>query len=102
RLDDCALDDHPARRGALLARREERAARDLLGGEVEIGVGENDRRVLAAELELHLLPVCDALDLHAAPDLVAAGERDRVDVACYEIISDLGSSSEHEVEHAVR
>ena len=52
-----ALDDDPARRHADLALVEERAERRRVDRVVEVGVGEDDQRVVAAELEHDALQV---------------------------------------------
>ena len=48
-------------------------------GRVEVGIGEDDLRALAAELEHALDGVPRRRLLHQGADLVAAGERDEVD-----------------------
>ena len=48
-----SVDEDPAGTRARLTREAEAAAGDDRGGGVEVGVGEHDDRVLAAELELH-------------------------------------------------
>ena len=50
---DRVLDDDPARRGALLAGVPHGGVRDGRGGPVQVGVGQDDGRVLAAHLGLH-------------------------------------------------
>ena len=45
------VDDHRAERGAALAGGAEAAEQRPLDGQVEVGVGHHDERVLAAELE---------------------------------------------------
>src|SRR5438094_10284384 len=77
---DAPLHDDAARRGALLTRREEGATRDLLRREVEIGVVEHDRRILAAELELYALAARRRLRLEPPPDSIRAGERPGRDI----------------------
>src|SRR6266516_7169618 len=71
--------DDAARRRALLSRREERAACDLLDRELQISIGEDDGGVLAAELELHLLPCLGCLQFDRASDRVRPGEGDCLD-----------------------
>ena len=51
RLDDGPLDDDPGAGRAALAGRAEGRPEDPVGGEVEVGVGQDDDAVLAAELE---------------------------------------------------
>ena len=51
RLDDRALDDDPRGGRAALAGRAEGRPQDPVGGEVEVGVGQDDDAVLATELE---------------------------------------------------
>src|SRR5206468_12866872 len=100
---DAPLHDDAARRGALLTGREEGATRDLLRREVEIGVLERDRRILAAELELDALAARRRLRLEPAPDRVRAGERHGRDLGTrHERASDLRALAEDEVEHAAR
>ncbi len=57
RVGDRLLDDDPARRHADLALVEERAERGGVDRVVEVGVGEDDQRVRAAELEHDALQV---------------------------------------------
>ena len=52
---DRRLDVDAPRRGALLARRPERARVGGLDRTAEVGVGHHDQRVVPAELELHAL-----------------------------------------------
>src|SRR5262249_5935397 len=73
------LNDHAAGERAILACAEEGAARDVLGRNVEIGVVEDNGRVLATELELDLLAVLDRFALHCATNGVRTGERDGLD-----------------------
>ena len=61
RLDDRPLDDDAARGRAALAGRPERRPEDPVGREVEVGVGHDDDRVLAAELQ------ADPLELAGRP-----------------------------------
>ena len=84
RVVDRLVREHARRGRALLAREHERA-RDHRGHDVvEVGVGVDDHRVLAAHLGHHALEVTLALghlgrradDLQ--PDLAGAGEGDRV------------------------
>ena len=55
RLDDRALDDDPRAGRAALAGRPERRPQDPVRGQVEVGVGEDDDAVLAAELHREAL-----------------------------------------------
>src|SRR6266540_5636231 len=65
-----------ARRRAAMARGAERGPDDALDGQVEIGVVEDDDRVLAAQLEVHVLePVGRGLR-HCDTRLTRARERD--------------------------
>src|SRR5207248_2531309 len=52
---DAALEDEAARRGAALTGRSERAPEHPLKGEIEVGVVEDDLRVLSAHLERQAL-----------------------------------------------
>jgi hypothetical protein len=56
-LVDALVRDHARRRGAPLARRAERRPEDRLDREVDVRVVEDDDRVLAAELQMHVLEV---------------------------------------------
>ena len=49
----------------------------MLGRVIKVGIGENDRGVLPAKLELHLLSVLDCRLLQLAPDIVRPGEAHR-------------------------
>src|SRR5207248_6980533 len=76
RLVDLLVRDHARRGGAALTRRSERRPEDALDREIDVGVVENDDRVLAAELEVHVLePVGRGLR-HRDAGLARAGERD--------------------------
>ena len=52
---DALLDEEARRRGTALAVQRVDHENGGVGGAVEIGVGEDDHRVLAAELEMHAL-----------------------------------------------
>ena len=55
-VDDRAIDDRARRGGAFLARAHHRAGDDVPERMLEVGVGQHDGRVLAAQLELQLRP----------------------------------------------
>ena len=72
-VDDRPLDDDPRGGRAALAGRAERAPQDPVGGEIEVGVGQDDDAVLAAELErepLERSPARTAIDLPVSDDPV--------------------------------
>ena len=76
---DRLVHDHRAQRGAALARGPEAAEQRPLGGQVEVGVGHHDQRVLAAQLQAGRLHVAPAQLADARADLGRAGEADLVD-----------------------
>ena len=78
---DGLVDDRRAQRRAALARRPEAAEERALDGQVEIGVGGDDHRVLAAELQARRLQVATAERADLAPDRRGAREADLVDQA---------------------
>ncbi len=97
---DRLLDDHPTGAGACLTAERERRPGDDVGGGVEVGVGEHDDRVLAAELELQsLAEVGGGVDL--ASDCGRSGERHRGDVGMGDEMGP-GGEAVHDVEHAGR
>ena len=71
--------DHRAERGAALSGRPEAAEERALDGELELGVGHHDERVLAAELEAGRLHVAPAERADLGADRGRAGEADLVD-----------------------
>ncbi len=75
------MDDRGAQRRAALARRAEAAEQRALDGQLEIGVGGDDHRVLAAELQARRLQVTAAERADLAPDGRGAREADLVDQA---------------------
>ena len=75
RVDDVLVRDNEAGRHADLPLMEPGAEGDGGGDRVEIGVVQHDDRVLAAELELHLLEVLARKLADAAPDPARSGER---------------------------
>ena len=81
---DVVVDDRDAERGAALAGGAEAGEQRALGGEVEVGVGHHDERVLAAELEAGALQVAAAQLADAHADLGRAGEPDLVHQALLE------------------
>ena len=76
RLDDGPLDDDPRGGRAALAGRPEGRPQDPVGGEVEVGVGEDDDAVLAAELERDALEPAPGALRDALAGHGRAGERD--------------------------
>ena len=75
-LVDPVLRDHARGGGAALAGGAERRPDDPLDREVEVGVVEDDDRVLAAELEVDVLEVVSGVPHHLHPGLARAGKRD--------------------------
>ena len=76
---DRLVDDHRAERRAALPGGAEAAEQRALGGQVELGVGHHDQRVLAAQLEAGRLDVAPAQLADARADRGRAGEADLVD-----------------------
>jgi len=70
------LDEHPRARAAVLPGVAEDGAREPVRGVAQVGVGEHDRRRLAAELERHLLDVARGSLPDVTPDGRRARERD--------------------------
>ena len=104
RLDDGALDDDPRRRRAALPGRAERRPQDPVGGEVEVGVGQDDDAVLAAELERDALEAPRRRGRRCAcPVADEPGERDDRHVgALDDRVADLAARPGHEVDDAGR
>ena len=101
RVGDLLVRDHEAGGHADLALVEPGAERDGGGDRVEIGVLEHDDRVLAAELELHLLEVLAGKLADAAPDRARSGERDHGDVGIgADRLAGLGAAGQH-LQHAL-
>ena len=71
--------DRGAERRAALPGRAEAAEQRALDGQVEVGVGHHDQRVLAAQLEAGRLQVAPAQLADARADVGRAGEADLVD-----------------------
>ncbi len=69
------VDDDPLHRDARLPGLVEAADSAARGGAIDVGVGQDDRRRVAAELEHHALLARVAL--HAKPDVGAPGEREQ-------------------------
>ena len=69
---DRLVDDRRAQRRAALARRAEAAEQRALDGEVEVGVGHHDHRVLAAQLQARRLEVAPAQLADPRADLARA------------------------------
>lgn len=74
---DLALHIQSAGRGASLARCKHRASHDLVGGVLEVGIGQNDGRVLAAKLELNLDVAVGHSFAKPNPNRSRSGEGDR-------------------------
>ena len=98
-----ALDVDAAVRGALLAPEAEGAPDDPVGRLLEVRLGRDDRRVLAAHLhDARLGPPLREGPEQGHPDLVRAGEDDAVDTrALLDLLPDALAGSHHEVEDAV-
>ena len=71
---DLLVDDHRSQRRAALARGAEAAEQRALDGEVEVGVGHDDERVLAAELQAGRLEVAAAELTDPPADIGGIGE----------------------------
>jgi hypothetical protein len=100
---DAVLDDEPATRRADLAGVQERRRKRVVNDRLEVGVGEDDVRALAAEFEGDPLHV----DRGRRHDRLAAGEaaRERHEVnvrALRERLADPVARPEHEVDDALR
>src|SRR5215210_2217298 len=72
------VDDHRAERGASLAGRAEAGEQRAFGRQIQVRVGHDDERILAAELQARRLQVSSAELPNPAPDLRGAGEADFV------------------------
>ena len=75
------MDVGPGRGGAVLATVDERTGGRAACGGLEVRVGVDDERRLAAELEMDALDVPRGQRLDPLAGLGVAGERDEVDVA---------------------
>ena len=73
---DRVFHNRAAGRGALLPRREERRVDHVLHRGVEIGIGQHDRRILAAHFQLNAQAALAGLAVQPVADLAGAGERD--------------------------
>ena len=100
----CArLDDHARRGRAALARGAERRPEDPLDRELEIGVVEDDGRVLATELEVDVLEVVGCVAHHLHPGLARAGQRDHAHVrVADEPVTDRAATAVDDVHDPVR
>ncbi len=99
---DAALDDDAARGGAALPGGAERRPEDAVDGEVEVGVVEDDDRVLAAELEVDVLEVVGGGLRHQDAGLARAGEGDHGHVGvAHEPVAGLLAVAVDEVDDAV-
>ena len=98
-----AFEDEPRSGRADLSRIGEDSEERVVDGRVEVGIGEDDVRRLAAELERDLFQVRRRVAHDAASGLSAAGERDFVDeLARGERVTDHRAGSEHDVHDAGR
>ncbi len=102
-VHDRALDDDPRRGRAALAGRPEGRPQDPVRREVEIGVGEDDDTVLAAELERDALEAATGAFRDALAGQRRTGERDDRDIgAVDEGVADLRARTSDEVDDAGR
>ena len=102
-VGDGALNEQAAAAVAALAHVEVDAIDDRIERRVQIGVGEHELGILAAELELHLLQVALRRVDHAAADIGRTGEADHVDVGVLgEAGADDATRSGHDVQDAFR
>jgi hypothetical protein len=100
---DGVLQEQPGARRAHLPGVQERAGERGVHGGLEVGVREHDVRVLAAELQRHLLHVLGRGPHDRASGLQPAGEGDEVDARRgHERGAGHRSRAEHEVDDAVR
>ena len=100
---DAVLDDQPAAGRADLAAVQERGGERVVDRGVEVGVGEHDVRVLAAELERDPLHVDGRRGHDRLPARETAGERDEVDIgALGERLPDAVARPEHQVDDTRR
>ena len=76
---DRLLDEHVVGGDARLAGVDELAPRDPAGGDLDVGVGGDDRRALAAELERDRREVLGGGRHHDAADGAVAGVEDVVE-----------------------
>src|SRR5579862_4993393 len=95
--------DHARRSGAALARRPECRPHDAVDGEVEIRVVHDDDRVLAAELEVHVLERVRAGGEHLHAGLARACQRDDANVGmAHHPVSDVAAATVDDVHDALR
>ena len=80
RVEDRAMDIDPRGRGAVLAGVDEGPGGGTAGCGLEVGVGVDDERRLATELEVDALDVAGGERLDPLARLRVAGQRDEVDV----------------------
>src|SRR5213079_1180464 len=73
RLIDRSFDDRAAARCALLAGREERGVDQRRRRNIQIGIREHDRGVLAAHFELDAQPAARGLVVQAVTDVARSG-----------------------------
>ena len=98
---DRAFDNKPAAADAALAGVEAHAEYDPVGGILEVGIGKDDLRVLAAELQAELLEVAGRSLQRPPACRRRAGEGHHVDVGMLgDRLSDLGAEPCDDVEHA--
>src|SRR5436190_14896623 len=97
------LDDHARGRGAALAGGAEGRPENPLDRELEIGVLEDDDRILAAQLEVDVLQVVGGVPHHLDAGLARASERDHGHVRMAdEPVADLAPAPVDDVDHACR
>ena len=101
RLGQVAVDEVTAGREADLALELERREGTGRGRRVEVGIVEDDERVVAAELERDLLEHAAGQHADAAPDRRGAGERDDRDIrVCHEGLADI-RPTDHDLEQSL-
>ena len=96
------MDDDSARSGAALTGGAERRPDDPVDGQVEVGVVEDDDRVLAAELEVDPLEVLRAVLHDGDARVTRARERDHRHVGmANQAIADGAAAAVHDVDDAL-
>ena len=99
---DVPMDDRRAERRAALAGGPETAEQRAFHGEVQVGIGHHDERVLAAELEARRLEVTAAQLPDPASHLGRAGEPDLVEhvalQGAFDALERMRSVGQHELE----
>ena len=103
RVFDGRRRDHAGSCRAALAGGAESAAVDGDGRFIEIGVGHDDDRVLAAHLAGDLGAALGRLGVERAADFIRTRERDRAQHRrVHHRLADHGAGADHHVEHAGR